>query len=143
MKPVVAITRAGPFPLAQFDRLPQRLVGWARGKIQQGRRATVKGSTADLFRRRAQQIFVAAGKRDWRTAMDVRIDAARDNDLIAGVDYPRCTGRLQSAGCADSSNLATGDTDIRWLRTVRHDGSAAADDQIEHYPLRELTAPVV
>ena len=135
MKAVVAIARTGPFALAQFDRLLQRLIGWTLYKIKQGRRAAVQCSTADLLGRRAQQVFIAAGKRDWRTAMDVRINAARNDDLIAGVDDPRGIDRPQTAGCADSRDLAAGDADIRRLRTIRHDGSAAADDQIKHRAL--------
>src|SRR5207244_12495162 len=95
---------------------------------------------ADLLGRGAQQVLVAAGKRDWRTAMDVRIDPARNDDLMAGVDDPRCTDRLQTTGCADRRDLAAGDADIGRLRTVGHDGSAAADDQIEHGTLLRLVS---
>src|SRR5947207_13574525 len=108
VKPVIAIAGTRPFALAQFDRLLQWLVRGACGEIQQSRGAAVKSSTAHLLGRRAQQIFIAAGKRDWRAAMDVRIDAAWNDDLIAGVDNSGGPDRLQTARCANSRDLATG-----------------------------------
>src|SRR5215472_18104894 len=121
MKAVVAIARAGPFALARFDRLLQGLVRRALSKIEQRCRTAVQCGTADLLGRRAQQVLVAAGKRDRHAAMDVRIDAAGYDDLTAGVDGPRGAGRLQTARRANSGDLTSGDTDFRWLRAGRHD----------------------
>ena len=106
VKAVVAIAGAGPFALAQLDRLLQRLIRRARGEIEQGGRAAMERGAADLLRRRAQQILVAAGERDRRAAMDVRIDAARHDDLPGGVDDPRradlrrgCPARRSRRSC--------------------------------------------
>ena len=115
MKAVVAIARAGPFALARFNRALQWLVGRALHKIEQGRRTAVQCSTADLLGRRAQQVLVTAGKRDRHAAMDMRIDAAGNDDLIAGVDDPRGADRLQTARCANRGDLTSGDADIRRL----------------------------
>src|SRR5580658_1413564 len=115
MKPVVAIAGAGPFALAHLDRSRQRLIGWARGEIEQGGCAAMEGSATDLFRRRAQHVLVAAGKRDRRTAMDMRIDPARNDDLAVGVDRARSTGSGEAARSADGRDLAAGDADIGGL----------------------------
>src|SRR5215469_5109037 len=98
---VIAIACAGPFPLTALDRSLQRLVGRAGGEIEQGRRAAVEGGAADLLRRRAQQIFVAARKRYRRTAMDVRIDPARDDDLTRDVDDAGSADRRYARRTAD------------------------------------------
>ena len=44
--------------------------------------------------------------------MDVRIHTARNDDLMAGVDYSGCAGRLQTARRANGSDLAAGNADI-------------------------------
>ena len=44
--------------------------------------------------------------------MDVRIDAARHDDLMAGIDDPRSADRLQTPRRANSGDLAAGDADI-------------------------------
>src|SRR5262249_22252917 len=112
MEPIVAVAGTGPFALAQLDRALQRLIGRALYKIEQGRRAAVQCGTADLLGRRAQQILVTAGKRDRHAAMNMRIDATGYDDLTAGVDNTRCTGRLQTPGRANCSDLTTGYADI-------------------------------
>ena len=68
--------------------------------------------------------------------MDMRIDAARNNDLTTGVDNPRRADRLQAARSTDRGDLAAGDTDIGGLRAGGQNGGAAGDDQIEHCALR-------
>src|SRR5215467_12708490 len=150
MEAVIAIACAGPFPLTALDRSLQRLVGRAGGEIEQGRRAAVEGGAADLLRRRAQQIFVAARKRYRRTAMDVRIDPARDDDLTRGVDDAGSADRRQAPRTSDRCNLAVLDTDISCLGAARQHRLAAGNDQIEHAPApyaartalrRRLTAP--
>jgi hypothetical protein len=98
VKTIVAVARPGPFALAKLDRLPQRLVRRTQREIEHGRRAAVKRSAADLLGRRAQQILVAPRERDRRAAVDVRVDAARDNDLPGGVDDPRSTDRRKASG---------------------------------------------
>src|SRR6516165_8952075 len=135
MEAVVTIAGTRPFALARFNRTLQWLVGRALDEIEQCRRAAVKCSTADLLGRCAEQILVAAGKRDGHAAMNMRIDTAWYYDLIARIDSPRGPGRLQTAGCADCGNLAAGNADIRGLRTGRQDCGPAGDDQIEHCPL--------
>src|SRR5690348_752610 len=109
MKAIVAVPRAGPLPLAQLDRLLQRLIRRTWGEIEQGGGAAVERGAADLFRRRAQQILVAAWKRDWRAAVDVRVEAAWDHDLAGAIDDPRGADRPQAFGRADGNDLATGD----------------------------------
>src|SRR5580704_5652651 len=101
MEAVVAIAGAGPFAPAQLDRLLQWLVRRAGRKIEQGGRPAVEGGAADLLRRRAQQILVAAGERDRRAAMDVRIDPARHHDLACRIDDARSADISQAAGAAD------------------------------------------
>jgi hypothetical protein len=132
MKPVVATAGAGPLALADLYRLLQRLIGRARGKIEQGRCTAMQGGAADLFRRRAQHVLVAAGKRDRRAAMDMRIDPARNDDLAVGVDGARGTGGGEAAGSADSCDLAAGDADIGGLGGGRHDRQTPGNDQVEH-----------
>src|SRR5215468_10430997 len=124
MKAVVEIACAGPFALARFDRLLQRLVRRALSKIEQRCRTAVQCGTADLLGRRAQQVLVAAGERDRHAAMDMRIDAAGYDDLTAGVDGPLDAGRLQTARRANSGDLAPGDADFRPLRASRRDCGA-------------------
>src|SRR6516164_9692049 len=121
MEPVVAVARTSPFALTRFDRALQRLVGCALDKIEQSRRAAVQCSTADLLGRCAQQILVAAGKRDRHAAMDVRIDTAGHYDLIAGIDDPPGADRLQASRPADRRDLAASDADIRSLHPGRQD----------------------
>src|SRR5271163_3008256 len=132
MKPVVAITGAGPFALSCFDRLLQWLIGLARGEIEEGGGTAMEGSAAYLFRWRAQYVLVAAGKRDWRTAVDMRIDSARNDDLAAGVDGARGTGSSEAARSADGRDSAAGDADIGHLRGGRHHRQSAGNDQVEH-----------
>src|SRR6516225_9941110 len=136
MQPVVAVAGTRPFALTRFDRALQWLVGRALDEIEQRRGAAVQCRTADLLGRRAQQILVPAGKRDRHAAMDMRIDAARYDDLPTGVDDPPGTGRLQASRCADRDDLTAGDTDIRGLRAGRHHRRAAGYHQIEHRVLR-------
>src|SRR5215831_217443 len=88
MKTVIAVACAGPLPLSPLDRALQRLVRWAGREIEQGGGAPMEGGAADLLRRRAQQVLVAPRERDRRAAMDVRIDAARDDDLAGRINHP-------------------------------------------------------
>src|SRR5215472_8892623 len=112
MQPVVAVAGARPFALTHFDRALQWLVGRALNEIEQCRRAAVQCRTADLLGWGAQQILIAAGKRDRHAAMDMWIDTAGHHDLTAGVDDPPGTGRLKPAWCANRRDLARGDADI-------------------------------
>src|SRR5215472_7575113 len=101
MEAVIAVAGAGPFALAPLDRSLQRLVGRARGEIEQRRRAAIERGAADLLRRRTQEILVAPRERDRRTAMNVRIDAAWDHDLPGRVDDPRGADRRKAPRRAD------------------------------------------
>jgi hypothetical protein len=132
VKTVVAVTCPGPFALAQLDRLLQRLVWRAQREIEHGRRAAIKRGAADLLRRRAQQILVAAGEGDRRAAMDVRVEAARDHDLPGGVDDPHGADRRETSRPADGGDLAAADTDIGLFRSTRQNRNTAGNDQIEH-----------
>jgi hypothetical protein len=84
----IAIAGAVPFAPTCFDRLLQPGLGRAIDKVEQGRGAAMKRGAADIGRRRAQQILVAARERDRRQAMDVRVDAARNDDLSGGINDP-------------------------------------------------------
>src|SRR5271169_4049911 len=132
MKPVVAITGAGPFSLSCFDRLLQWLIGRTWGEIEEGGGTAMEGSAADLFRRRAQHVLVAAGKRDRRTAVYMRIDPARNDDLAVGVDGAPSTGSGEAARSADGRDLAPSDADIGHLGGGRHHRQSPGNDQVEH-----------
>src|SRR5690348_8742415 len=101
MESVVAVAGAGPFATPPLDRLLQRLVRRAGHKIEQRGCAAVEGGAADLLRRRAQKIFVAAGERDRRAAMDVRIDPARHHDLPSRIDDPYSADSREAPGRSD------------------------------------------
>src|SRR5436305_15118975 len=105
MEAVIAVAGACPFSFAQLDRLLQRLVRRAWRKIEQGGRPAVEGGPADLLRRRAQEILVAAGKRDRRAAMDVRIDPARHHDLPGRVADPGGVSAGKAPGPADAGDF--------------------------------------
>src|SRR6516162_10490265 len=135
MEPVVTVARAGPFALARFNRVLQWLVRWALDEIEQCRRPAVQCRAADLLGRSAQQILVAARKRDRHAAMNMRIDAARYDDLTNGVDGPRGVDGLQASGRANRGDLAGRNADIRGLRAGWQDCGPAGNDQIEHCPL--------
>ena len=93
----------------------------------------MEGGAADLFRRRAQHVLVAAGKRDRRTAVDMRIDPARNDDLAVGVDSALGTGGGEAAWGAYSGDLAAGDADIGGLGGSRHHRQSPGNDQVEHW----------
>src|ERR1700746_2002998 len=106
MEPVIAVAGARPFALAQLDRLLQWLVrGTGRG-IEQGGRAAMESGAADLLRRRAQEILVAAGEGDRRAAMDVWVDPSGHHDLPGRVDNPRGTIVRAAPGCANRRTLS-------------------------------------
>src|SRR5205085_4292802 len=133
MEAVIAIAGARPFPLAQLDRLLQRLVRRAWRKIEQGGRPAMEGGPADLLRRRAQHILVAAGERYRRAAMDVRIDATRYHDLPGRVDNPRCANAREASKPANRGDFAPADPDIGRVRVAaRHHRFAGRNNQIEH-----------
>ena len=133
MEPVIAVAGAGPLPFAQFDRLLQWLLRRARCEIEQGRRAAMESGAADLLGRRAQQILVAAGEWDRRTTVDVRIDAARHDDLPGGIDDPGCADILEASRSADCGDLAPTNADIGGFRAAaRHHRCAAGNNQIKH-----------
>ncbi len=64
--------------------------------------------------------------------MDMRIDAAGDDDLAAGIDHPSGTERGEAARRADRGDLVPGDPDIGRLGSRRQDGEAAGYDDVEH-----------
>jgi hypothetical protein len=129
---VIAITGAGPLAFAQLDRLLKWLVRRARREIEQGGRAAIEGGAADLLGRRAQEILVAAGERDRRAAMDVRIDTARHDELPGGIDDPGCADLGEASRRSDRGDLAAGDGQIGRLRAARQNHGAAGDGQVEH-----------
>ena len=54
--------------------------------------------------------------------MDMRVDAARDDDLSRGVDHPPGAERGEAARRADRGDLFAGDADIGRFRTRGQDG---------------------
>jgi hypothetical protein len=65
--------------------------------------------------------------------MDVRVDAAGDDDLAGGVDDPlRRPGRPQATRRADRNDLVADNPDIEGSGSARHDRDTAGNNQIEH-----------
>ncbi len=132
VKAVVAIAGAGPFALTRLDRLLQRLVRRTHGEIEQGGGAAIERGAADLFRRCAEHVLVAARKRDRRAAMDMRVDPARNDDLPGRVDGARRASGAEAAGSADRRDFAADNADVGSLGAGRHDRQRPGNDQIEH-----------
>ncbi len=123
VKSVVAMAGAGPLPLPAFDRLLDRLAALDRGKVDRCRRAAVQGRKADPRGRLGQHRLGDARHRP--AAMDMRVDAARNDDLPGGVDHPRRADRGEAAGRADRDDMLAGDANIGRLGTGGKDGKAA------------------
>ena len=64
--------------------------------------------------------------------MDMRVDAAGDDDLARGVDDPPGAERGEAARRADRGDLLAGDADIGRLGPEGRTASAAGDDDVEH-----------
>ncbi len=129
---IVAIGVAGPFALARLDRLPQRHLGQAEREIEQRRCAAMERGAADLIGPGAEHILVARPADDRHPGMDVRVDAARNDDLPRGIDHPRRTDRGEAAVGADRGDLAARNPDIGRFGRSRHHRGAAGNDQNEH-----------
>src|SRR5882757_8535273 len=111
--PVVAIAGAGPLAPPCLDRLLKAGLRRAIDEIEHRCRAAKKRRAADLVGWRTQHVFVAAGKRDRRQAVNMRIDAAGDDDLARRVDDPlRRPGRPQATRRADRNDLLAGNCDV-------------------------------
>ena len=67
--------------------------------------------------------------------MDMRVDAAGDDDLAGGVDDAAGTERGQAARRADRRDVLPGNTDIGRLRSGGQDNQAAGYDDVEQLKL--------
>ena len=88
MKGVIAVALAGPLLLAPLDRLLNGVVPLDRGEIDRRRRAAMERRLADPRGGFGQRRLGDTGGRHRPVAVDMRIDAAGDDDLACGVDHP-------------------------------------------------------
>ncbi len=73
--------------------------------------------------------------------MDMRVDAARDDDLPRGVDdSPRAEGG-KAARRTDRGDFFASNADIGGLGTGGKDSGAAGDDDVEQLSLPMLVKP--
>jgi hypothetical protein len=67
--------------------------------------------------------------------MDMRVDAAWNDNLPRCVDYPPGTEGGEAAGRADRGNVLAADANIGWFGTLGKDGGTARDDDVQHLSL--------
>jgi len=132
---VVAIALAGPLLLPELDRLLHGHAAFDRGEIDRRRRPTMERRLADPRGGFGQRRLGDAGGRHRPVAVDMRIDAAGDDDLARGVDHPSGAERGKAARRADRGDLLAGNADIGRLRPGGQDGQAAGNDDVEHWRL--------
>src|SRR5579864_9387412 len=77
-----------------------------------------------------------AGDRHRPVAVDMRVDAAGDDDLAGGVDDPPGAEGGERARPADRDDMLALNADIGRLRSRGQDGQAAGYDDVEHQCLR-------
>ena len=131
---VVAIALAGPLLLPVLDRLLHIHAALDRCEVDRRRGAAEQRRLADP-RRRLGQFRLAVRHRHRPVAMDMRVDAAGDDDLAGGVDDPPGAQRGEAPRPADRGDLLAGNPDIGRLRPRGQDGKPAGDDDVEHVSL--------
>jgi hypothetical protein len=130
---VVAIAGASPLAPPRLDRLLKASLRRAIDEIEHRCRAAKQRRAAHLVGRCAQHVFVAAGKRDRRQAVNMRINAAGDGDLARRVDHPlRRPGGPQGTRRADRNDLRASNPDVDGSGSTRHDRDTTGNNQIEH-----------
>ena len=77
-------------------------------------------------------VLGGAGDDDRPAAMDVRVDAAGDDDLARGIDGAAGAERGEAPRRADRGDLAAGNADIGRLRPRWQNGETAGNDNVEH-----------
>src|SRR6185312_7288566 len=105
-----------PFLLSPLDRLLHVVVAVDESEIEDRRGAAEESGLADPVRTVGQVGLGLARRRHRPAAMDMRVDAARDNDLPGRVNRAAGTERREAAGRADRHDLVALDTDIDLLR---------------------------
>ena len=128
---IVAIAVAGPFLLPPFDRLLHRVVAVDEREIEDHRRAAEQRGLADPVGAIGHVRLGLAWHRHRPATMDMRVDAAGNDDLAGRVDDPAAE-RRQGARRADRDDLLALGSDIGLFRAGGQDGGAAGDDDVEH-----------
>src|SRR5271166_5878433 len=106
MKGIVAMAVAGPFLLPAFDRLLHVVAVPDQRKIDDRRRAAMQRGLADPCRPLGHLVLGRARYDDRPAAMDMRVDAAGNDDLSRCVDGAAGADRPKTARGADCSDLA-------------------------------------
>ena len=129
MEAVVAVAGVSPLRLGRFDRLLDGAVVHALHEIDQRRGAAMQGGLADLRRRIGQH--VGPSRRAHRhQAMDVRVDAAGNDQTVLGRHGARRF--RQRARPADQHDASVLHADIGSLGSRRQHAGAAGDGEVEH-----------
>ncbi len=97
---------AGPFLLPALDRLLHIVTVADQRKIDDRGRAAMQRRLADPRRPLGHLVLGRAGHDDRPAAMDMRVDAARYDDLPRRVDGPPSADRPKTARGADCRDLA-------------------------------------
>ena len=69
-------------------------------------------------------------RRDVPKRMNMRVDAARNDDLAGGVDHPHRLDVVKNAGCGDGDEGFTRDADVPGAAALRCDHLVSANYQI-------------
>jgi hypothetical protein len=121
--------------LAPLDRLLHRVAGFQRCEIDRRRGAAEQRRLADPRGGLGQHRLGNPGHRHRPVAMDMRVDAAGNDDLSGSVDHPPGAERGEAARPTDRGDLLAGNADIGRLRPRGQDRKAAGHDDIEHVGL--------